>query len=902
MEKKYLISESEFRYIVSEAVVEALEAVPQYLLFEAYLSEVASLKDVHEKYYSGMSYDDFDIIVHMDPTSGPDKMGKYSKWLLTMSQKGAFTPQNFLKVKQYLEFYNKFISRIEKKDINQIKSVEELKSIVKPFMDNPNQPVSKAQATREIKLNEAIKVYEDNVWLVIVPLSPESAIQYGKHTKWCTASTDKSSNMFFRYNSKGNLYIFINKQNGRKYQMSVHDGEIKDERDEDVDELEGATPGVEQFIDRLPEMESKIMQKKLNFYNARYENLLKRGKSPEEIFSFVSVDFHEGFKLVRNDFDKYNFLSESNQILSPIWFDGADYFDKGVARVELNNLENFLRKDGRSFLLKDWVYTVGKFKNGFSMITSKLGFNFVNIKGELLFPDWKYDAREFEYGVAYVKDTKDSAMYPVDKTGRRVSDEGDGNRIDEIKIKKMVAEILKYALREDVYSDLTKVDNKKKTIGLTYNAGKPTYGTQANPFEKLKTDKMDQDNASTYEVMLKGGVVSYNITDIKGNEIMHYFKRLWDNQETKIAVKVNGSTETDDYTLKMLAEDEKRFMARFKRKIEIVVSDWCDKHRKPSEDFRAISIYPVPSSSKFNSKMAELLSSMNIHGLPVQVINQSLLVKDLRNLEKDSDFIDKNKEHYDSNIFKDGTPGGTFGQHIDKTVNKFQSLNEVWKLLPKINGDCKSLLQGYYYSNHKGGASDKLAMKMAEIWMDYYDNIQRCYGAKYISPVDNKEHTLQHKMVIVAKKYTKGPSVDTRSKAIAKMVEPYVRGKISPVTGKPYQLSGDEIEVCEWDKASFEIKKMSNSERMGLKNIFNPNQDSDLVQSEVERIKGTIFVIFDDNLSGGATLSDICYQCKQLGIENIIPITFGKMAEKITLRMKPLTLPINNKGERGYNY
>ena len=90
------------------------------------------------------------------------------------------------------------------------------------------------------------------------------------------------------------------------------------------------------------------------------------------------------------------------------------------------------------------------------------------------------------------------------------------NYINEDILKNIVAEILKKSLCEDVYSDLTKVDNKKKTIGLTYNAGKPIYGTQANPFEKLKTDKMDQDNASTYEVMLKGGVVSYNITDIKG--------------------------------------------------------------------------------------------------------------------------------------------------------------------------------------------------------------------------------------------------------------------------------------------------------------------------------------------------------------------------------------------------
>ena len=268
-----------------------------------------------------------------------------------------------------------------------------------------------------------------------------------------------------------------------------------------------------------------------------------------------------------------------------------------------------------------------------------------------------------------------------------------------------------------------------------------------------------------------------------------------------------------------------------------------------------------------------------------------------------SQFIaNKNKKHYDSNRFKDGTPGGTFVQNIDKTINKFQFLNEIWPLLSEINEDCMTMLRIYYNSNAKGSISEKVSRKLANLWMRYYDNIQRCYGVKYISPVDNLEHNLHRKKVIVAKKYTKGPSVDTRSKAIAKMVEPYVKGKISSVTGKPYQLSGDDIEICEWDKASFEIKKMSNSERMGLKNIFNPNQDSNLVQSEIERIKGTIFVIFDDNLSGGATLSDICYQCKQLGIENIIPITFGKMAEKITLGMKPLTLPRNNNGERGYNY
>ena len=44
--------------------------------------------------------------------------------------------------------------------------------------------------------------------------------------------------------------------------------------------------------------------------------------------------------------------------------------------------------------------------------------------------------------------------------------------------------------------------------------------------------------------------------------------------------------------------------------------------------------------------------------------------------------------------------------------------------------------------------------------------------------------------------------------------------------------------------------------------------------------EGTVFVIFDDNISGGSTLSDICYQAKKLGIKYIIPITFGEMRVK----------------------
>ena len=84
-------------------------------------------------------------------------------------------------------------------------------------------------------------------------------------------------------------------------------------------------------------------------------------------------------------------------------------------------------------------------------------------------------------------------------------------------------------------------------------------------------------------------------------------------------------------------------------------------------------------------------------------------------------------------------------------------------------------------------------------------------------------------------------------------------------------------DVCRWQPVNFQIKKLGNDIRMALKNYFSPNKDENLVKQEVEKTSGGVVVVFDDNVSGGATLSDICMQLQNLGMKYIIPITFGKM-------------------------
>lgn len=80
---------------------------------------------------------------------------------------------------------------------------------------------------------------------------------------------------------------------------------------------------------------------------------------------------------------------------------------------------------------------------------------------------------------------------------------------------------------------------------------------------------------------------------------------------------------------------------------------------------------------------------------------------------------------------------------------------------------------------------------------------------------------------------------------------------------------------------------------MALKNYFQPNTDRTVVDNELNDLENYMFLIFDDNISGGATLSDICYQLKNLGIKYIVPITFGKMRESWNSRTIVVNKPKN---------
>ena len=372
----------------------------QSLLIESLLLEVMSLDDVHAKYYNKIPQDEFLQIVHADPTSGDDKMGKYSKWLLGLYIKGDLKTEDLYKATEYLTVFNKYKAKLDRKDITQYNSLPDLYDTIQPYEDNA-QAASKSEEIRNIKNEGAEKVYEDGEWLVIVPKTEEAACYYGKGTKWCTAATG-GHNMFKDYDAEGPLYININKKTGRKFQFHFESEQFMDERDRPVKGCDIClSNGLKAFYfrkyneDALP----VICDTEEEFCAAANEIIMA---NPESHIS----DNLEGGSAIVYVADKYNYLKPDGKLLSPnLWFDYTGNFYDGFAMVEIEGSGcNYLNLDGKLLSPNRWFDGADGFYEGFAPVKIEgKGWNYLKTDGKLLSPNlWFDDVYDFNNGFARV--------------------------------------------------------------------------------------------------------------------------------------------------------------------------------------------------------------------------------------------------------------------------------------------------------------------------------------------------------------------------------------------------------------------------------------------------------------------------------------------------------------------
>ena len=332
------------------------------ILYEDILNEATS-DEIWEKYYNSIPKDIFEKLIQLDPTYKPNKMGKYGKWIINMYNKGYNTDSDLKQISHNLQIYNKYINKIQQKDINKISSLEELSNIVSQFEGNENLATSKSDEVRRAKQGSE-KVFEDSKWIVIHPFTKDASIYYGKHTRWCTSSKYDTSernygkDYFDDYNSRGKLFININKETNKKYQFFIGDDgedyEFKNEIDIEIDypiyETMGMTRSLLEFYEKMDENLYRILtlsaEEIVDYVNTTYD-LYSVGEYGSECYSLTNNAYKlhvrendELFAIIIDNNDEFILLKGNDN--KPLWF---------ISDVTIRNgLINLIQSNGKSFI------------------------------------------------------------------------------------------------------------------------------------------------------------------------------------------------------------------------------------------------------------------------------------------------------------------------------------------------------------------------------------------------------------------------------------------------------------------------------------------------------------------------------------------------------------------------
>jgi hypothetical protein len=158
---------------------------------------------------------------------------------------------------------------IENKDLTSYNSTDDmLRQISIAELKSINKELAK----------QIHKVYEDEEWLVLRPLSREASLKYGAGTKWCTASTEDDW-PYYRYTRRGILVYTINKKTGQKIATfkdirEDHELSFWNEIDTRIDSYEAELP---KFIMEIifNELKSTLTNEDMSPEECKYKDELK---------------------------------------------------------------------------------------------------------------------------------------------------------------------------------------------------------------------------------------------------------------------------------------------------------------------------------------------------------------------------------------------------------------------------------------------------------------------------------------------------------------------------------------------------------------------------------------------------------------------------------------------------
>jgi protein tyrosine phosphatase (PTP) superfamily phosphohydrolase (DUF442 family) len=154
---------------------------------------------------------------------------------------------------------NKVRLPVEQRDINKIKSLSDLETLVEAFEKIKSGKEIKKEISANIK-SQTKMIYNGPEGKILVPLTQEASMFWGQGTKWCTAAN--KDNYFDNYNKNGHLYIILI-NNGEKYQFHLYSEQLMDVRDAGInfEEFNKTYPWVFKNI-KFTEEEQKLAVQK----------------------------------------------------------------------------------------------------------------------------------------------------------------------------------------------------------------------------------------------------------------------------------------------------------------------------------------------------------------------------------------------------------------------------------------------------------------------------------------------------------------------------------------------------------------------------------------------------------------------------------------------------------------
>ena len=218
------------------------------VLMEELLLELCG-QEIHQKYYSKIPYETFINIVISDPRSNVDgvgnllNLGKYSKLLLSLYQKGTLQIEDLVKAKEYLGYV--YLHNIPL-EVGKIRQLGDLYNIVKQYI---------IEDTLDFKLildslvlgTDYKLLHTGEDWTFYQPLTEKGSSYLGVNTEWCTTwgqyclnkKHRDRGNYFQSHNIKGPLFIMINKTNPLdKYQFHFETNQYMDKNDKRINTTE----------------------------------------------------------------------------------------------------------------------------------------------------------------------------------------------------------------------------------------------------------------------------------------------------------------------------------------------------------------------------------------------------------------------------------------------------------------------------------------------------------------------------------------------------------------------------------------------------------------------------------------------------------------------------------------